>query len=137
MTKKKPLMMKDIPITERPRERLIKYGAEKLSNQELLEIILRTGIKNKPVSYLANEILVKFNGLRNLKNATIQEISKIEGVGKVKAVQLVAAIELGKRVVSENCIMSVRFDNSQKIFDYFKHDLKFLHQEHFIPFIWM
>ena len=74
-------LIKDIPIKERPRERLKLYGKENVSNEELLSIILNTGVKNKSVKELSNSILSKMNDISDLKNMTLNNLKKINGIG--------------------------------------------------------
>ncbi len=89
--------IKAIPKRERPREKAWEYGVDKLSNAEILAILLKTGCKNKNVLDVAYELLNKYETLDNLANASIQELEKIEGIGQVKALELLCAFELGKR----------------------------------------
>jgi len=92
------MKLKELPSNEMPRERLIKVGEENLTNEELLSIILRTGIKNSSVKEVSNNILSCISNINDLNNLSIKELSKIKGVGLVKAITLKASIELGKRV---------------------------------------
>ena len=92
------LMLHELPTSERPRERLIKYGPKSLSNYELLAILLRTGTKDKSVIDLAKSLLSQVENINMLNDITISELTKIKGIGHVKAVELLAAIELGKRI---------------------------------------
>ena len=89
--------IKAIPISERPRERLKKVGANNLSDKELLSIILKNGTKNKNVSDLSLEILNNYS-LLELKDISIQKLTRIKGIGEVKAIQLLAVCELVKRI---------------------------------------
>lgn len=99
MTTDKPhLMVRDYPLEERPRERMIKEGAEALSNQELLAILLRTGTRNQSVFQLASRILKEIGSIRRLYDISVEELMRIKGVGKAKAVQIKAGVELGRRV---------------------------------------
>jgi len=100
MTEVVPLMMKELPLEERPREKMLKIGAQALSNAELLAILLRTGSKKDSVLRIAERILKKYEemGVAALASLSPQELSKIKGIGPVKAVTIVAAIELGKRL---------------------------------------
>lgn len=114
------IKFKEIPNDEKPRERLYLYGANSLSNEELLMIILRTGTKNKSVKDLALEILTEFDGLNRIKDLNIQKLLKIDGIGKVKAIELCAMIELSKRInssVTERELIS--FLNPSVIVNYF------------------
>lgn len=97
------ITIKELPEEERPRERLARYGESALSNAELLAILLRTGTRNESALSLAYRILKQQEGLRFLTDCTVQELASINGIGKAKAAQLRAAVELGKRVsVYEN-----------------------------------
>lgn len=94
------MKIKDLPLSERPYEKLELYGAEKLSNAELLAIIIKTGTKEKTVITIAQEILKLQNGnnLRFLQDLSIEDFMKIKGIGKVKAIQLKAVGELAIRM---------------------------------------
>ncbi|QSQ09528.1 hypothetical protein H0A61_01899 [Koleobacter methoxysyntrophicus] len=97
------LTIKDLPEGERPRERLLKYGAENLTDAELLAIIIRTGSRSETAINLSQRLLLGekgVNGLRFLVEASIEELSKIKGIGLAKAAQIKAAIEIGKRLAS-------------------------------------
>ena len=88
----------DMPLDDRPRERLQKYGADLLSLAELLAIILRTGTTGENVIELASKLLAKYNGLAGLMSADFHELSAEHGLGPAKTAQLKAALELGKRL---------------------------------------
>src|SRR6266542_2806718 len=90
--------MKDLPPEERPRERLAKHGPEALSTPELLAILLRTGPARESALDVAEGIVAQTGGLRGLANVTIEQLSQIRGVGVVKAIEIRAAVELGKRI---------------------------------------
>lgn len=95
------MKIKDVPILERPYEKLELYGAQKLSNSELLAIILKTGSKNESVINLAQKVLSLIENqksLRFLQEISIEEFMSIKGIGKVKAIQLKAVCELAKRM---------------------------------------
>ena len=92
------MKIKDLPVYDRPRERLINYGKEYISKEELLAIILKTGTKNKSVKELASEVLIRINSLNNLEDININSFNDINGLGKVKTIELMASIELGKRL---------------------------------------
>lgn len=92
--------MKDMPVGQRPRERLIREGARVLSDPELIAILLRTGDSNKSAVELATEVLSRFSGLKNLVQTGVEELTVIKGIGPVKAAQLKAAIEIGRRLAS-------------------------------------
>lgn len=91
------MKIKEIPITERPRERLKEVGASNLTDKELISIILKTGTKNKNVSDLALELLKEYD-LIAFQDLSLKDLTKINGIGEVKALELLATIELGKRI---------------------------------------
>lgn len=92
------LKFKELPKTEKPRERLIMYGAESLSNEELLMIILKTGTQKHSVKELALQVLSCCEDIRNLKEITLNKLIQIEGIGQVKAIEIIAVVELAKRI---------------------------------------
>lgn len=91
--------IKELPVSERPRERLKKYGAASLSTAELLAIILRTGVGGESVLNLAARLLARFKGLTGLARAGFAELCAEKGMGMAKAAQLKAALELGRRLL--------------------------------------
>ncbi len=95
----KPII-KNLDRIEQPREKLLKYGVEKLGETELLAILLRTGTEGKNVLVLARELLKKFPGT-SLANASIESLRKVKGVGEVKALEIVACLELGRRLLKD------------------------------------
>lgn len=125
------ILIKDIPINDRPRERLINYGVKNISNEDLISIILKTGTKNKSVKDISNFVLKEFKDISNLKNLNINRLMKIEGIGKVKAIELIAAIELGRRVYLEKNINEIKIKDSNDIYKIFNNILKYKQQEHF------
>jgi len=102
MSESKPLMIKELPNDERPREKMLTKGVQVLSNAELVAILLRTGTKNESVLRVAERLLKKYEeyGVAALASLGPQQLSIIKGIGPVKAVTIVAAIELGKRLSS-------------------------------------
>ncbi|MEM8862145.1 MAG: UPF0758 domain-containing protein, partial [Chloroflexota bacterium] len=90
-------MIRDMPVAERPRERLEKLGTSAVSTSELIAIILRTGSNGENVLRLAERILSHFGDLRKIEQATITELCQVKGIGPAKAVEIKAAIELGRR----------------------------------------
>ena len=87
----------DLPKSERPRERLQKHGAEALSSQELIALILGRGIRGESVMVTAQRLLSAFGNIKNLSEASIEELSKVKGIGIAKAAQLKASFELARR----------------------------------------
>lgn len=113
------MKIKDLPESERPYEKLELFGAEKLSNAELLAIIIKTGTKEKSVISIAQEILKlphdnHNNNLRFMQDLSITDFMKIKGIGKVKAIQLKAICELTKRIARPiNC--QIKIKNSKDV----------------------
>lgn len=124
--------IKDWPENERPRERLIKYGAESLSDAQLLAIILRTGGEGKSVLNLSIELMDKFKGFRNIDSAPIADLSSMKGIGKAKIAQLKAAFELGKRLMRESLGSNPLFSSSRLVYSYFSPLLKNVKKEIFL-----
>lgn len=127
-----PIMIRDVPAEERPRERLIQKGAHSLSNQELLAIILRTGTMNESVLQVAQRMLQHFEGLRLLKHATIEELTSIKGIGTAKAIQVIASLELGQRVMQLHPDEKYKILSPEDGANYVMEELRFLTQEHFV-----
>jgi DNA repair protein RadC len=123
------------PELERPREKLLKYGSENLTGCELLAIILRTGINNKRNSRsamdLARDLFLKYESLNELFNVSAAELAEIKGIGVAKASQILAAIELGKRAISEKNGNNVSFRCSEEVANYYIPLLKDLKKEQF------
>ncbi|MBI2861381.1 MAG: DNA repair protein RadC, partial [Chloroflexi bacterium] len=92
------ITIKELPVRERPRERLRDYGPSALSTPELLAIILRTGTARENVLTLAQGLLADLKGLEGLANASFPELQNRHGIGEAKAAQLLAALELGRRL---------------------------------------
>ena len=124
--------VKDWPENERPRERLIKYGAESLSDAQLLAIIIRTGSGEKGVLGLSMSLLDAFKTLRNIDAASISDLSSMKGLGTAKIAQIKAAFELGKRLMGESFDGKPVFSSSHSIYSYFAPRFKNLKKEFFI-----
>jgi len=92
--------VRDLPLSERPRERLLKLGSEALSAQEILALILGRGIKGESVMVTSQRLLSRFGNLKGVANASMEELSEIKGIGPAKAAQIKAAVELSKRLES-------------------------------------
>ncbi len=95
---KQYLKIKELPLHERPRERLEKLGPEALSEAELLAILLRTGVQGVSALGLANRLLFRFGDLKSLAAASLEQLRQIEGIGPAKAVQIKAAFDIAKRL---------------------------------------
>lgn len=126
------LMIRDFPQDERPRERFIQNGPESLSNHELIAILLRTGTKEESVLQLSNRLLSQFEGLRLLKDASLEEITSINGIGTAKAIQILAAVEIGRRVANLSTDDRYVIRSPEDGAKYVMNDMRFLSQEHFV-----
>jgi len=127
--------IKGWPETERPREKLFMLGPDKLSNCELLAILLQTGHKHKGNSFsavdLAKEILIEFKELKGLINVLPSELLDLKGIGKAKAAKLVAAFELGRRAAALKNGNCTSFRCSEEVAFYYIPILKNLKKEQF------
>ncbi len=127
--------IKDIPKEERPRERLLTYGVESLSDSELLAILLKTGTKDSSVKDLAIEILNSVHTIHDLKEITIPNLIKIKGIGMIKAIELLATIELGKRIfLNMGDQIRVKLNNPKSIYQSSKYLFYDKKQEYFYCF---
>jgi len=122
--------IKDLPKVERPREKLIKYGPGKLSNSELLAILLRSGKKGTNVVTLANKILKKYK-TENLSTLSYRELKNFDGLGPAKACEIVACFELGKRLLKDK--IANLYLKPEDIWKELK-DLRNSKKEHFVVF---
>ena len=126
------MKLKELPKMERPRERLIKYGVNNLSNEDLISILIRTGSKESNVKDLSNEILSKIKNINFLKDLSVRELMSIKGVGEAKALTIISAIELGKRVSNIDISERVSLNNSKIVNDYFNSVISLEKQENFL-----
>ena len=111
--------MKDIPKNERPVERLLLYGSEFLSNEDLLSIIIKTGNRDYSAKGLAELILKQCDG--NLKQLNYSNLKRIKGVGDVKGASILAALELGRRANrSLSSINNIRITSTDVVFNYYR-----------------
>ena len=115
-----------------PRERLVKEGVEALSNQELLAILLRTGIRQANVFEIAQKVLDSLNSLTDLKKMTLQELQSLSGIGRIKAIELQAVIELGHRIHKHETLEMESILSSQKLAKKMQQELGDKKQEHLV-----
>ena len=135
MNKDKPLMVRDLPTGERPREKLLSAGANNLSNAELLAILLRTGTKEDSVLRVAEKLLTQpkmYNGVCSLVNLSPQEMSKVKGIGIVKAVTICAALELGKRMLQQTVENEKIINSPATLAEFLMPRLRFEQKEQFM-----
>ncbi|MHB1347716.1 MAG: JAB domain-containing protein [Candidatus Humimicrobiaceae bacterium] len=127
--------IKNWPADERPREKMVKFGAETLTNAELIAIIIGTGINNgkfrQSAIELAKDIILRFENLKNLINTSFDELISVSGVGSSKAAQIIAVFELGKRALSAQNGNNTRFRCSEEVANYYIPLMKDLKKEQF------
>ena len=114
------MKIKEIPVSERPREKLIKKGADSLSTSELLAIILQGGIKDVNANELAFKLLKEVGNIHEFVNLSFLELTKIKGIGEVKATKILATVELGKRIFLEEEANKIKINNPKDIYNYAK-----------------
>lgn len=124
-------LIRDIPVDERPRERLLKQGIKALSNVELLALLLKTGNKGISALELSKKILYKLSNKKDLLNVSVEELMLIEGVGIAKASTIVAAIELFKRISEDQEEAPKYLINASDVYYTLLRDLEDLESEHF------
>ena len=120
------LKIKELPVTERPYEKLEMYGEKMLSNSELLAIIIKNGTKDFTAIDISNAILKKVNNnLRDLQDIPLHEFKEIQGIGKVKAIQLKAICELTKRISRPINDAKIQIKNTDDIAKILIEELKY------------
>nr|WP_300002055.1 DNA repair protein RadC [Tissierella sp.] len=124
--------LKEMPVSERPREKLVNYGAERLSNAELIALIIRTGHRDDTAVDVANRILsIDEKGLSHLTNISIRELTKIKGIGICKASQIIASIEIGKRINRWSAQEKIKVTSPDILVNLVSDEMRFLNKEHF------
>ena len=131
MLKETSFTVCDLPRQERPRERLQKFGAEALSAQELLALVIGRGIPKKSVMSIAQELLAKFGNIKAISQATIEELSQIKGIGLAKAAQIKASFELGRREDLEPEMINFDIKNPESVVKAIRARIKDKAKEHF------
>lgn len=121
-------LIKDMPKIERPRERLLIQGPQSLNSYELIAILLRVGMQGQSVIELAKSLVNNLNDLSDLKQMTVDELQAFKGIGKTKAITLLAAIELGTRVLNPQK-EKIQIASPENVYDLLKHELTDLKQE--------
>ena len=125
-------LIRDIEITNRPREKLIREGVESLSNEELLAIFIGSGTKNNSSIDIARALLDKYLTLNNLLNCDIYSLMKVKGIKKARANLFIAILEISKRASKEKINFVERFTKSDDIYNLVKYSLENEKQEKFI-----
>jgi DNA repair protein RadC len=125
------IRIKDLPDSERPRERLAAQGADALKNSELIAILLRTGLKGASAIQVAEQLLQKFDSLGNLARANLEELQKVKGIGRDKAIALKSAFTLARRMALELREEGMTLDNPESIADLLREENRAYEVEHF------
>ncbi len=123
-------MIRDMAEDDRPRERLQRVGAEAVSTAELLAIVLRTGNPGENVVRLAERLLVQFRSLPGLSRATVAELTVVKGIGPAKAVEIKAALEIGRRLLASAPEERPRVSSPGDAANLLMSEMMFLEQEH-------
>ncbi|KAB3535943.1 JAB domain-containing protein [Alkaliphilus pronyensis] len=125
-------MIKNLPPDQRPREKLLSLGARNLSNSELLAILLSTGSKEQSAISLAESILsYSKEGLRFLTDCTVEELSCIKGIGLAKSSQLIAAVELGKRIALTTKANNYKIKSPEDVTALLMEEMRYNKKEYF------
>lgn len=128
----KAFTLRDLPQNERPRERAVKYGIHNVSSQELLALILGRGVSGESVMVMSQKILSTFKTLKNIMNASLQDLQKIHGIGLAKATQLQACFELSKRANIQIEKQNIKITKSHVAYELLKDDFKTYKKEYFV-----
>ncbi len=123
--------IKDLPASERPRERLAALGADALNTAELIAILLRTGLQGVSAIEIGRQLLMKFGTLTELERATIDQLCETKGIGRDKAIALKSAFTLARRMAKEMQGDAPMLDNPASIADHLREDNRRYEVEHF------
>lgn len=126
------MKLKELPLSERPREKLLKYGKENLSDSELLALVIKTGSKKESALDLSINLLKKIEKIQNLKYLNYEMLTEINGIGKAKAIELLAIAELCKRLYYDlDNDEKIKFSKPEVIYEKNKYLFDGINQEHF------
>lgn len=126
------MVLRDTPVGERPRERMLHYGVQTLGNAELLAILLRTGTVAESVVRLAERVLREAGSLKGLNEMRIEQLTAIKGVGPAKAMQIQAGVELGRRLTRSAPEERYTIRSPGDAAELLMEDLRYLDKEHFV-----
>ncbi|MBC8383626.1 MAG: DNA repair protein RadC [Candidatus Cloacimonetes bacterium] len=121
--KTKTYTVRDLPIEDRPRERLQKVGVDNLSTQELLALIIEKGGRGQTVLTLAQNLLAHFGNLQNIKNASIEELKKVKGIGFATACKLQASFKLGEKAELHIAKFGEKIKKPETVFNLLKNEI--------------
>ncbi|MDM8534840.1 DNA repair protein RadC [Clostridiaceae bacterium HSG29] len=125
-------MIKEMPALERPREKMINHGTKRLSNAELIAILIHTGNKKQNAIELSHEIINNVGGLSGLTDITFEELTSIKGIGTAKACNILAALELNKRVSAFSIKKKMKITSPNDVCNIFMDELRYEKKEQFI-----
>lgn len=126
------MKVKELPITDRPREKAIKYGFKALSDKELLALLIRTGNKTNSAIDIAQQLLNKYGSIRNCLQLNLEELCKQSGIKKAKALVIMSSIELARRMTLEDIKQSDSITNPKVLTNWFNYQFTNLMQEIFV-----
>jgi len=128
----KKYTLKELPVSEQPREKLFNHGVETLSNAELLAIIIRTGHREDTALEVANRILsLDESGITYLSDITFEELTTVKGIGICKAAQVLAVIEIGKRINRRGSLDKIKVTSPDILANLMMDEMRYLFKEHF------
>ena len=122
------LKISEMPADERPREKLLARGPNALIDPELIAILLGSGLPGANAVEVARQLLEKYKSLTGLSRCTVEELKKIRGIGKAKAMHLVAAFQLGRRLANERLIRQ-KLDSPELVYEFLEAEMRALHKE--------
>ena len=128
-------LIREMPTDLRPRERLIRQGPEALSDIELLAILVRTGTVNASALTVATALMGRFQDLRSLMQASVEELNSIKGIGPAKAAQIKAALEIGRRVSAAPAMVRTSIKSPEDAAGLVMEEMRYLDREHFCALI--
>lgn len=130
MLNTKKVLIKELPEDERPREKLLKHGVDSLSNSELLAILIRTGTKEMSAIDLSNRLLaLDHDGISFFASSSLEELRNIKGIGVAKACQIIAAIELGKRISTKPKSKRINITSPIEVDNLFIEEMRYYKKE--------
>ncbi|MEZ2457310.1 DNA repair protein RadC [Salinicoccus roseus] len=126
------LLIKEMHDSDKPRERLMNYGPDKLTNQELLGIIINTGNREESSIIVANRIIKDMKTIRELRGLTYQELTSVKGIGEAKAITILAVIELAIRMHTHSLEEDIFIKSPDDVSDLLMEKMRYFQQEHFV-----
>jgi DNA repair protein RadC len=122
------IKIREMPQSERPREKLLAHGAAALVDPELIALLLRTGLPGANAVEVARQLLKRYGSLSGLSRCSVTEIQAVPGIGEAKAIQLVAAFDLGRRLANER-LSRQKLDSPELVHDLVAAEMRTLHKE--------